>query len=822
MSIEAFVEKQRKIQRILLDYFDDTTEYQDTVQQLDLYQCSKNTYDFKIVLYLIVNISNNHQRIGSFFSKIDKILQFYKRDILQYFTNSEIFHIFRRNKRIVLFLIEEKILILDEDISKSMKRYPHYIDYFSPEFGNDLKEHEITIFERNRKEGENDNYICKLIRKDLVVDFITYVNQANIPLSAKIKPSVFETNAFLLKKEAALIEYSAFFGSIQIFQYLLKNNAEMKSDLWSYAIHGRNPEIIFLLEENKVVHDDKIIKESIKCHHNEITEYFLDNAIEKEYSCDTFAIKYYNFEFFPKSLESKSLFYYLCKYDYYFLVETLLNSTDIFINYFEPEKLELPLILESRSIIPFKCDLFRNLIGKNSIHAAAKRKNLDVLELLLSQDGIKTNNFCFFNCNEIEKIIIPSSVTSVGDFVFNRCSSLREITIPSSITSIGYSAFRGCSSLIQITIPSSVTSIGECSFNECSSLREITIPSSVTSIGDYAFSGCSSLIQITIPSSVTSIKDYTFNECSSLIQIAIPSSVTSIGNYAFNRCSSLREIAIPSSVTSIGNYTFNECSSLREIAIPSSVTSIGNYTFNECSSLIQIAIPSSVTSIGDYAFSGCSSLTQITIPSSVTLIGDYAFSGCSSLTQIAIPSSVTSIGYSTFSGCSSLTRITIPSSIKYIMSRAFKKCTSLTEITFEDKISLETLDEYVFFKCSSLTKVNFPTSLKSIKRGSFAGCSSLSKISIPSSVIEIGEFAFNGCKSLRDIILPDSLCQIRKCSFKKCESLERIIIPSSISMIESYTFFSCSSLREVVILPTNATIDVLAFPSHTLVIQLIH
>ena len=295
MSIEAFVEKQRKIQRILLDYFDDTTEYQDTVQQLDLYQCSKNTYDFKIVLYLIVNISNNHQRIGSFFSKIDKILQFYKRDILQYFTNSEIFHIFRRNKRIVLFLIEEKILILDEDISKSMKRYPHYIDYFSPEFGNDLKEHEITLFERNRKEGENDNYICELIRKDLVVDFITYVNQANIPLSAKIKPSLFETNAFLLKKDAALIEYSAFFGSIQIFQYLLKNKVEMKSDLWSYAIHGRNPEIIFLLEENKVAHDDKIIKESIKCHHNEITEYFLDNAIEKEYSCDTFAIKYFNF-----------------------------------------------------------------------------------------------------------------------------------------------------------------------------------------------------------------------------------------------------------------------------------------------------------------------------------------------------------------------------------------------------------------------------------------------------------------------------------------------------------------------------------------------
>lgn len=52
--------------------------------------------------------------------------------------------------------------------------------------------------------------------------------------------------------------------------------------IWIYAVHSNNAEIIRFLEENKVRHSfDKVLIESIKCHHNSISNYIKDNFYEK-------------------------------------------------------------------------------------------------------------------------------------------------------------------------------------------------------------------------------------------------------------------------------------------------------------------------------------------------------------------------------------------------------------------------------------------------------------------------------------------------------------------------------------------------------------
>ena len=200
-------------------------------------------------------------------------------------------------------------------------------------------------FNKKRENGENDDYLCQLIQNDSVVDFITYMEKTNISPQLTIKPSIYETNSFLYKKHTTLIEYSAFYGSIQIFKYLHHRKAELNESIWLYAIHGKNAEIIQFLEENKIktIQDSLqyLIVESIKCHHNEIADYFKSNFNTREKIYFNYlkrkALKYYNFTYFTnndvndlisscKNDQKLNIPYYLCKYDYYSIVEYLVNS----------------------------------------------------------------------------------------------------------------------------------------------------------------------------------------------------------------------------------------------------------------------------------------------------------------------------------------------------------------------------------------------------------------------------------------------------------------------------------------------------------------
>ena len=147
----------------------------------------------------------------------------------------------------------------------------------------------IEKFTECRIKGQNASYICELIRQDSVEEFITYVNKNNISLSSVINESIFETNSFLINKNPQLIEYAAFFGSIQIFQYIKINCPKLlNGDLWLYGIHSNNAEMIHILEENQIFPKDRSYEEcmieSIKCHHNEIVNYIRDMLYDKSKS----------------------------------------------------------------------------------------------------------------------------------------------------------------------------------------------------------------------------------------------------------------------------------------------------------------------------------------------------------------------------------------------------------------------------------------------------------------------------------------------------------------------------------------------------------
>lgn len=195
-----------------------------------------------------------------------------------------------------------------------------------------------------RNKGENPFY--EIIKDDDVEFFKDELEKLGYGSSGSVELSPLETNSMLFKERwISLINYAAFFGKSNIFNYL-KGENEITSDfsMWKYAIHGENPEIFCFLEsglkeneneedENEKDENEKEIKKfwfellkiAIKCHCNEIVNYILNNKLSigdgiggLNFDNDLLTIlclKYYNFAFISDDF-SKGAVKYLVKYNY--------------------------------------------------------------------------------------------------------------------------------------------------------------------------------------------------------------------------------------------------------------------------------------------------------------------------------------------------------------------------------------------------------------------------------------------------------------------------------------------------------------------------
>ena len=355
-NIKEISDMMKNIQNNLLIYIEneDNLEenYQNLIISFDEYKVKNNKNIINSILHMIAAIANNHHRGVGFFSKLEKILLFIKCEIRKNFSNKQIFSIFDNNKRLLLFFINEKIMIFDdyiyEQITSTSFQNLNYTQYFQPEIKSFLSKKDDKIdeeFNNKRLIGENDDYICSLIQKDAIEDFIIYVKKYNYSLHKCINPSIFETNEMLLKRTIknynikeieynfpiSLIEYAAFFGSTQIFKYLYMNGVALTQSLWSYAIHGLTPEIISILDENKILPEsyELCLIDSIKCHHNYFGNYFESNylksdVIDKSYNIFVKSLKQYNFAFINDYFICQASLYKLIKYDYPLYIEMLL------------------------------------------------------------------------------------------------------------------------------------------------------------------------------------------------------------------------------------------------------------------------------------------------------------------------------------------------------------------------------------------------------------------------------------------------------------------------------------------------------------------
>ena len=175
------------------------------------------------------------------------------------------------------------------------------------------------------------------------------------------------------------------------------------------------------------------------------------------------------------------------------------------------------------------------------------------------------------DCNTIEKVFIPASVTEIGDKAFAGCKNLKEIEFERRTGAdiknllIREEAFRGCDSLEKVRIPSFVTGLEGSAFYECSSLKEVYIEDGVKEIGDSAFTYCPKLTDLRLP---TTLKRgelcIGLDGCDSLRKLVIPDGVVYI---SWITCPALERIEISKSVKDIHLSSLSKSSKLAEIYV---------------------------------------------------------------------------------------------------------------------------------------------------------------------------------------------------------------------------------------------------------------
>ena len=265
------------------------------------------------------------------------------------------------------------------------------------------------------------------------------------------------------------------------------------------------------------------------------------------------------------------------------------------------------------------------------------------IKSISSVSGVNARKSCFFANDKVNTVKIPSSMERLVDYGFSY-SSLTDMVIDenSNVTEIGVNCFYECTNLQRILIPKKVAYIGGYAFYGNNALAEVTFNADDLSMGDMVFSRCINLGTINWGSGIIKLGKATFSYCVKLTALNIPNNVLSLGNsYTFESCTGITSVTFEegSPITVIPPNCFSYCSSLTDVVIPSGVTTLGNAAFYTCNRMKHITLPNTLTSINctvattNNTFAGCSALEVVDLEEDFNC--SISLDSCSVLTNAA-------------------------------------------------------------------------------------------------------------------------------------------------------------------------------------------
>ena len=413
----------------------------------------------------------------------------------------------------------------------------------------------------------------------------------------------------------------------------------------------------------------------------------------------------------------------------------------------------------------------------------------------------------FTKATSTTSVIIPKSIVQLSNAFSG--SKIVNIKFEEGITAIPNYSFKGLKNINEIIIPKSVKSIGEFAFSAVSSVKNIKFESDSKSVN--------SLDKLTIPNTITSIGRRAF-EYSGVSEISIPGTVNNL-NIATFYGSNLKSVSLGEGVKTIGYFCFAKCADLEKINIPKSVETIGTSVLFDDYKLFETFTPSvfpnTVKNIGDYSFLTTNKDKQ---PKYDTKDG-YLIKNNDPDIEVGESKGAEIVRYFNTSKKEINIIRNIDGNISPEVSDSYKYYSGM-KVTCQNQYNyIYKIGDNVFNGNNLLTKItideNSEHPITTIGKNTFSNCAELITLEIKDPINSMGDNMASNCKKLVNVDLGKKIKVIGKEAFLNCSSLEKIIIPESVSQIGSKAFNGTTI--KAVTLPKNTKINADSFNSGTVI-----
>ena len=358
--------------------------------------------------------------------------------------------------------------------------------------------------------------------------------------------------------------------------------------------------------------------------------------------------------------------------------------------------------------------------------------------------------------NERKVFEIPEGVETIAEDAFHRCEELRKVVFPSTVKTVKSGAFDWAYKLSEVVLNDGLEVI-EDSFAR-TDIRTLHLPESVTQATFWE----TGLRYIALPESYTGWVSFS-DQYDTLVSVYIPKNVSEIGCNAFEYARGLTDIYFGGTQEEWENFIQCTCDpEVYDICDYPIITSTVHY--NHTHTLDRYYVVKAATSdskgVADHAcicgysvreeyeyepnsiiqgFCGHALMWDFDFATGALKISGYGdmwdywditefpWYGIKDLIKsIEFEEGITSISEYAFENCTNFSKLVIPESLISIGEYAFSGCTGVTELSLGNE--LQTIGDYAFYGCTSIEKIDLHDNITSIGENTFAGCSGVNEL----------------------------------------------------------------------------------------------